>query len=155
MPACFSCDDRLLKWGQTIDLSNKTRPVNEWMDESHHASVHPPPSVITTDSEPSSLPVKRLLRHSDLENLTTFQTRFARTRHSSEQTNAMMDNIMSLNTTVPTQNYIGPNGSEPQSPRRSFTSTKKWPLQDGRLQVTTINPSTQTCTFIDTTSHIK
>jgi hypothetical protein len=106
------------------------------MDEPPHASVHPPPSVVTTDSEPSSLAVKRLLRHSDLENLTTFQNRFARTRPSSEQTNVMMDSIMSLNSN---QDQNSTSDLEPQrSPRRSLTSTsstKKWPLQDGRLQV--------------------
>jgi hypothetical protein len=105
------------------------------MDGPPQASLHPLPSVLTTDSEPSSLPVKRLLRHSDLDNLETLQNRYARTRPSFEQTNAMMDNIMSINTSRTSRDLPSSTEHEPQSPRRSFTSPKKWPLQDGRLQV--------------------
>jgi hypothetical protein len=106
------------------------------MDESPQASLHRPPSVLTTDSEPSSLPVKRLLRHSDTDNLETLQNRYARTRP--DQTNTIMDNFMSVSTPRTSRDLPSLNEQEPQSPRRSFTSSsssKKWPLQDGRLQV--------------------
>jgi hypothetical protein len=103
------------------------------MDEPLYAPVHPPPSVVTTDSELSSLPVKRLQRHSDLDNLTTLQDRYARTRSNLEQSNAMIDNVMTIDTIPLTP--PGKSSSEVQSPRRSLTVTKKWPLQDSRLQV--------------------
>ncbi|CAM0139546.1 unnamed protein product [Umbelopsis sp. WA50703] len=104
------------------------------MDEPLYAPVHPPPSVVTTDSELSSLPVKRLQRHSDLDNLTTLQDRYARTRSNLEQSNAMIDNVMTIDTIPLTP--PGKSSSEVQSPRRSLTVTKKWPLQDSRLQIT-------------------